>query len=86
MLRTGQYINLYGNGIEYDAYVILGEVADELTPDEVDAIEEVLTPIISKTELDPYERRKLCNRVLEAKCDAGDIEVLGWGYDVIIVK
>lgn len=86
MLRTGQYINLYGDGIEYDAYVIFGEIADELTPDEVDAIEEALTPIVSKTELAPYERKALCNRALEAKYDAGDIEILGWGYEVIVIK
>ena len=86
MLRTGQYINLYGDEIEYDAYVIFGEVADELTPNDVGVIEDVLTPIVSNTKLSAAKRKKLCNSALDELEESGDIEVLGWGYDVIIIK
>lgn len=83
MLRSGFYINLYGENLEYDAYVIFGEAADEFTTEELNRIENALTPILEKKWSKP-ERRRRCEMELEKLEDT--IENLGWGYEVIIVR
>jgi len=90
MLRTGQYINICGEDLEYDAYIMFGEAADEITPEEASVIEEKLTPVIAKTNWSKAKRRERCESILddvmETADDAGEESILGWGYDVIIIK
>ena len=86
MVRTGEYINIYDENLEYDAYVIFGEVADKIKPEEIDAIEEALTPIIKKTNWSKVKRHEHCENVLDNMIECNDESNLGWGYDVIIIK
>ena len=84
MLRTGQYINVYGEDMEYDAYVIIGEAADEMAAEEIDMIEKSIVPILEKSYLSRKEKKDRCEKAL-AKIE-DETENLGWGYDVIVVK
>lgn len=43
---VGQYINIYDDEGNYDVYIHLHESSDPLTPDDVDAIEKIVVPMM----------------------------------------
>ena len=82
-IRIGEYINIYGENCEYDAYVIMAECADPLQTEDIDKIEEALRPVLQKN-WSKNKRAERCEEILDDLAEA--IDNLGWGANVIVVK
>lgn len=82
--RTGAYINVYESvDLLYDVYILIGEAyGEELEPDEVSEIEDIVNDILNDKELTTKEAKKI--EIEQRLNDRDDLECLTWGFDVIL--